>query len=51
LEIVEKRGEDPLLNLIYSDEHPEVAIDAFLTVLAGRYRLIHKGYQITIQKL
>jgi hypothetical protein len=44
-------AEDPLLNLIYSDEHPEVAIDAFLTVLAGRYRLIHKGYQITIQKL
>ena len=35
---------DPALN-------PKVAIDGFLNSYAGAYKLIHKGYQVHIQKL
>jgi hypothetical protein len=30
---------------------PKPAIDAFLTVYKTRYRLVHKGYQVTVEKL
>jgi hypothetical protein len=30
---------------------PERGIDAFLNVYEKHYKLIHRGYQITIQKL
>jgi hypothetical protein len=35
----------------YGDKGPEVAIDCFLNCYAGEYRIVHKGYQITIEKL
>jgi len=35
---------DPLLR-------PRPAIDAFLKVYGGRYRLLHLGYQVTVEKL
>ncbi len=31
-------------------EKPKLAIDYFLRVLAGQYRLLHRGYQVIIQK-
>jgi hypothetical protein len=30
---------------------PGMAVDAFLTVFKTRYKLIHKGYQVTVEKL
>ena len=30
---------------------PRIAIDAFLAVFKTRYRLIHKGYQVSVEKL
>jgi len=30
--------------------HPKIAIDAFLTVFAGEYIIIHKGFQVILQK-
>jgi predicted O-methyltransferase YrrM len=35
---------DPLLS-------PQLAIDAFLKVYDGHYRLVHQGYQVTLEKL
>jgi hypothetical protein len=36
--------QDPLLC-------PQLAIDAFLKVFEGRYRLLHQAYQVTLEKL
>lgn len=30
---------------------PQIGIDAFLQVYEGHYRMIHKGYQVTLEKL
>lgn len=30
---------------------PRIAIDAFLRIYAGHFKLVHKGYQVTIEKL
>jgi hypothetical protein len=30
---------------------PQIAIDAFLSVFKGHYRVIHSGYQVTLEKL
>jgi predicted O-methyltransferase YrrM len=30
---------------------PKIAIDAFLRVYEGHYRVVHKGYQVTLEKL
>lgn len=30
---------------------PKIALDAFLSVYEGKYRLIHKGYQVAVEKL
>jgi predicted O-methyltransferase YrrM len=44
-------ADDPLFKLVYDEERPEIGIDAFLTVFDKRYRLVHSGYQVTVQKL
>jgi hypothetical protein len=44
-------ADDPLFMLLFDEERPEIGIDAFLTVFKNRYRLIHSGHQVTIQKL
>jgi predicted O-methyltransferase YrrM len=30
---------------------PQIGIDAFLRVYEGHYRVLHKGYQVTLEKL
>jgi predicted O-methyltransferase YrrM len=32
-------------------ERPKLGIDAFLTAFEGKYRVVHKGYQVVIAKL
>jgi predicted O-methyltransferase YrrM len=47
-------GVDDYLWEMFPDEptrHPALAIDAFLAVMSGRYREVHRGYQVWIQKL
>jgi predicted O-methyltransferase YrrM len=44
-------SKDPVAKFLYSNEHPDVGIDAFLDVFKDKYNLIHKGYQVIIQKL
>jgi len=34
---------------LYGEKGPEVAIDCFLSCYAGEYRVVHKGYQITLE--
>ena len=41
---------ESLLQLLPGRHHPEIAIDAFLSVFADQYDLVHKGYQVTIRK-
>jgi hypothetical protein len=32
------------------DDRPQLGIDSFLEVMAGRYRELHRGYQIIVEK-
>jgi len=32
-------------------ERPKLGIDAFLKAIDGQYRLIHKDYQVVIEKI
>lgn len=42
---------DSRLSQLFRPERPDVAIDAFLRVYAGRYAMVYKGYHVTIRKL
>lgn len=36
---------------IYDVDSPKIAIDAFLSVFIGQYKLLHKMYQVVIEKI
>lgn len=42
---------DSRLSQLFRHERPDIAIDAFLRVYEGRYKVLHRGYHVTVRKL